>query len=147
MSLESDIIHPRNQGVGVDAEFIERWADRKANKTVAISVKPKQNGPLPTIRSPEDIKIFRDMYLSGVKRADIGKHFGICAPTVWQTAKRLGLKRSRPIYTDMDHYVIIASRITMRDYVRMKKHCGSRSGAMAKFVRSAVLYKLDSVSA
>lgn len=146
MSLDSDIIHPRNQG-GYGAEFIETWADRKARKPAAVAAKPKQNGPLPRIRSPEDVQAFKDLYLSGIKRTDIGKHFGICLPTVWQTATRLGLKRKRSVHTDMDYYVSVSAHITMRDYLRMKKHCGSRRGALAKFVRSAVLYKLDSVSA
>ena len=145
MSLDSDIIHPRVQGSS-EAEFYEKWEDRKAKKRV-IAPKPRQNGPFPKIHSDVDVVTFKRLYASGMSLKNIGAHFGICDETVRRKATKLGLKRVRQINSDAEHYVSLNIRLTLRDFLRLKKYAGKRQGGMGAFVRSAVLYKLDGVSA
>jgi hypothetical protein len=140
MSLDNDIIHPRNQGVGVDAEFIERWADRKAARAVltAPSVPKRQRGRM---YDPDFRNRFKRLYLSGMtyRQMCVELEASRNSLDLYREAMDLPRRGQRRSANPKPLWV----RVSKAEHEAIRLACIGRYSSAAHFIRAAVKEKLD----
>ena len=142
MSLDGDIIHPRNQGIGVAAEFIERWADRKARRVVVD--KPDGRRLKALENDAALVRRFRALHAQGFTIKRMAAELNIGTTSVSRLIARLEVKsRKRKDVTGDAAYVEVKFRVTWDEFCQLKSRCGRGEKSMAHFVRAAVRYKME----
>ena len=147
MSLDRDVIHPRNQGIGVDAEFIETWAERRLRRErerdgrrTDLPVHAKSQA------KPYDADFerrFRQLYAAGWKRERIAVELGISLRSVGQYRKHFDLPyRTDKVAKPSSEHILLSVKIPADLDRAITNYCSGRHQSRAHFVRSLIIERL-----